>query len=170
MNTLYPPLKLPPPGSSFQSAYQRVKADPRLGQALEEVLIPSLEAAGSPTIRMATFEKGRLAAIGSYYQAAAGGEPYLTKRELEVPATGLGPHPALDAFDMVATDLLYSWFLSVSQSIATRNAPLRDRRQALEDLEAMAASAFSWRPSVIEAAVLSVKLAKAGMLEKPVAA
>jgi len=150
MNDLFPAVKLNLPGGDFRASYRRVRADTRMRTILDGTMIPSLEQEGLPDVRLSAFEKGRVAAVGAYYGTVANNEPYLTDLEKVSMSTGSGPHPALDALDRVAVDILDTWFMALGQAIARGSATPREKTIALGRLITLARTAIPWKPQAGE--------------------
>lgn len=154
----FPAVKISLPGGEFQPSHDRVRADDRMRLALDGIMIPALEAAGSPSQRLQTFEKGRVQAVGTYYNAVASNHAYLIDREKRSLATGSGPHPVLDALDRVSADILDTWFLTLARAVADGPGSREERAGALSLLEGLARDAVPWRPEVAENVVLGLIL------------
>ena len=156
MNELFPAVRLDLPGGEFLGSYDRVRADARMRAQLDDTMIPALQREGLPDVRLAAFEKGRVAAVGAYYGTVAANLPYLTEREKTSLATGSGPHPALDALDRVALDILDTWFMALARTIATGPATTREKSAALGRLITLARTSLPWKPQAGESIAVGI--------------
>jgi hypothetical protein len=130
-------LKLPDGVSA--ALYARVRADATLGPALDQKMIPALEAKGTPGERIAAFRAARDKALSVY-------RPNPTPEEAASPATGPMEDPCRVAFDKVSTDVLRAWFIQSAEAVAA--AAGGDAAEVIRALEAAAKTAFPWEPQI----------------------
>ena len=163
MTDLFPAVHLDLTSKECRASYERVRANAQMRAILDEVMVPALEKDGLPDIRLAAFEKGRVAAVGTYYGTVAGNLPYLTDREKMSRATGSGPHPALDALDRVAVDILDCWFLTLARAIAAGPAAPREKSVALGRLVSLARTCLPWKPQAGENIAVGIMVLRADL-------
>lgn len=163
MTDLFPAVQLDLSSNECRASYARVRSNAQMRAILDEVMIPALEKEGLPDIRLAGFEKGRVAAVGTYYGTVAGNLPYLTDREKMSQATGSGPHPALDALDRVAADVLDCWFMTLARAIAAGSASSREKSAALGRLVSLARTSLPWKPQAGENIAVGIMVLRADL-------
>lgn len=98
-------------------AYARVRADPVLGAALADTLVPALEASGAPEARLRALVAGANAAREAY--VAGGGSPTQD-------FSGLDP---------VQVDLKQALFVALAGAIGADGRSAAEKRVALEELD-----------------------------------
>lgn len=110
-------IDLDPPYYPWQEAYERVRADPILGAALKDEMIPALEAAGPPEERLRTMGEAANAARARY--AAQGQQADFT----------------FQGMDPVEVDLKVVFFRDLAAAIAADSSLSTEaKREALESL------------------------------------
>ncbi len=131
----------PVPGVLDPSVYVLIRAEPVLGDALDNAILPALSS-NLPTIdRVQAAIRAHDDAVVEWTRAQQDG-----RIPAGPPVEGPASNAVLAQFDRVCTDAVRSWLRTEAERVATGPGTIDTRREVLETLAEQAATAIPWDP------------------------